>query len=98
MSDSANGNNGPSAMDLLKAAATQFVEELNPGGVMTTAVLLYEVSELDTEPGAQQGDIRYRVRYAVVTDSSMTSAYGTIQLGAEVFSAGCDPRMVDEDD
>lgn len=91
MSDS-NASNEPTAMDLLKAAASQFVESINDGGVMTTAVLLYEVSELDPDDGG----IRYKVRYAAITDSSMASVYGTINLGAEVFSADCDPRGDDD--
>lgn len=80
----------PNAVDLVKEAAAQMVEERDPGAVMTAAVLLYETSIIDDD-----GGIQYQVNYSVLTDSSLATARGVMEQGLDVFVGH---TMVREDD
>lgn len=75
-----------SAIDVAREACSQFAEEANLGGVMTAAVLLYEMSDMD-----EDGDIQYTVRYSSLTDSSMATVAGVIEMGRRSFILSTDP-------
>lgn len=70
----------PTAIDLAREACAQFVEGINDGAIMTTAVLMYEVAYINEDQ-----DTEYKISYSVLTDSSMAAAVGVIDVGQAVF-------------